>query len=64
MQLNQDLTKAQLYVVCQFTECEQSISWQLFDPQGKLIIEQKDSHFMLKLKMHNYGMRRNLAYTR
>ena len=50
MQLNQDLTKAQLYVVCQFTECEQSISWQLFDPQGKLIIEQKGLAFHAEIE--------------
>ena len=40
-QFNLELTKAQLHVACQFAECEQPISWQLFDPQGKLIIEQK-----------------------
>ena len=44
-QLNQELTKAQLHVACQFTEREQTISWQLFDPQGKLIIEQKGHAF-------------------
>ena len=29
MQLNKDLTKAQLHVACQFVECEQSISWSI-----------------------------------
>ena len=33
-QLDQELTKAQLHVLCQFVESEQPISWQLFDPQG------------------------------
>ena len=40
-QLDQELTRVQLHVACQFVGSEQSISWQLFDPQGKLIIEQK-----------------------
>ena len=49
-QLNQDLSKAQLYVTCQFAEREQSISWQLFDPQGKLIIEQKGHAFHAEIE--------------
>lgn len=49
-QLNQELTKAQLYVVCQFAEREQSISWQLFDPQGELIIEQKGHAFHAEIE--------------
>ena len=50
MQLNKDLTKAQLHVACQFVECEQSISWQLFDPQGELIIEQKGHAFHAEIE--------------
>ncbi|MBS6670096.1 MAG: DUF4981 domain-containing protein [Haemophilus parainfluenzae] len=50
MQLNQELTKVQLYVVCQFAEREQPISWQLFDPQGKLIIEQKGHAFHAEIE--------------
>ena len=49
-QLNQDLLKAQLYVACQFAEREQPISWQLFDPQGKLITEQKGHAFHAEIK--------------
>ncbi|MBF1220534.1 MAG: beta-galactosidase, partial [Haemophilus parainfluenzae] len=49
-QLNQDLTKAQLHVACQFTEREQPISWQLFDPQGKLITEQKGHVFHAEIE--------------
>ena len=49
-QFNQELTKAQLHVTCQFVECEQSISWQLFDPQGKLIIEQKGHAFHAEIE--------------
>ena len=44
-QLNQEFTKARLHVACQFAECEQPISWQLFDPEGKLITEQKGHAF-------------------
>ena len=44
-QFNQSFTKAQLHVACQFAEREQPISWQLFDPQGKLITEQKGRAF-------------------
>ena len=33
-QLDQELTRVQLHVACQFVGSEQSISWQLFDPQG------------------------------
>ena len=44
-QLNQEFTKAQLHVTSQFVEYEQPISWQLFDPQGKLITEQKGHAF-------------------
>ena len=50
MQFNQELTKAQLHVACQFVECEQSISWQLFDPQGELIIEQKGHAFHAEIE--------------
>ena len=49
-ELNQDLTKAQLHVACQFAEREQPISWQLFDPQGKLIIEQKGHAFHAEIE--------------
>ena len=49
-QFNQELTKAQLYVACQFAEREQPISWQLFDPQGKLIIEQKGHAFHAEIE--------------
>ncbi|MDU5840598.1 MAG: glycoside hydrolase family 2 TIM barrel-domain containing protein, partial [Haemophilus parainfluenzae] len=49
-QLNQELTKAQLHVACQFTEREQTISWQLLDPQGKLIIEQKGHAFHAEIE--------------
>ena len=48
--LNQELTKAQLHVACQFTEREQPISWQLLDPQGKLIIEQKGHAFHAEIE--------------
>ena len=48
--LNQELTKAQLHVACQFTEREQTISWQLLDPQGKLIIEQKGHAFHAEIE--------------
>ena len=49
-QFNLELTKAQLHVACQFAECEQPISWQLFDPQGKLIIEQKGHAFHAEIE--------------
>lgn len=49
-QLNQELTTAQLHVTCQFTEREQTISWQLFDPQGKLITEQKGHAFHAEIE--------------
>ena len=49
-QFNQELTKAQLYVACQFAEREQPISWQLFDPQGKLITEQKGHVFHTEIE--------------
>ena len=49
-QFNQDLTKAQLHVACQFAECEQPISWQLFDPQGKLITEQNGHAFHTEIE--------------
>ena len=49
-QFNQELTKAQLHVACQFTEREQTISWQLFDPQGKLITEQKGHVFHAEIE--------------
>ena len=49
-QLDQELTKAQLHVACQFVGSEQSISWQLFDPQGKLIIEQKGHAFHAEIE--------------
>ena len=49
-QFNQELTKVQLYVACQFAECEQPISWQLFDPQGELIIEQKGHAFHAEIE--------------
>ena len=49
-QFNQELTKAQLYVACQFVGSEQSISWQLFDPQGELIIEQKGHAFHAEIE--------------
>nr|WP_314022655.1 glycoside hydrolase family 2 TIM barrel-domain containing protein [uncultured Haemophilus sp.] len=49
-QFNQELTKAQLYVACQFAEREQPISWQLFDPQGKLITEQKGRAFHAEIE--------------
>lgn len=50
MQLNQAFTKAQLYVACQFAEREQPISWQLFDPQGKLITEQNGHAFHTEIE--------------
>ncbi|MBF1200262.1 MAG: DUF4981 domain-containing protein, partial [Haemophilus parainfluenzae] len=50
MQLNQEFTKAQLHVACQFAEREQPISWQLFDPQGKLITEQKGHAFHAEIE--------------
>ena len=50
MQLNQEFTKAQLHVACQFAEREQPISWQLFDPQGKLITEQKGHVFHAEIE--------------
>ena len=49
-QFNQELTKAQLYVACQFAEREQPISWQLLDPQGKLITEQKGHVFHAEIE--------------
>lgn len=49
-QFNQSFTKAQLHVACQFAEREQPISWQLFDPQGKLIIEQKGHAFHAEIE--------------
>ena len=49
-QLNQELTKAELYVACQFVGSEQPISWQLCDPQGKLIIEQKGHAFHAEIE--------------
>lgn len=49
-QLNQDLTKAQLHVACQFAEREQPISWKLFDPQSKLITEQKGHVFHAEIE--------------
>lgn len=49
-QFNQELTKAQLHVSCHFAEREQPISWQLFDPQGKLIIEQKGHAFHAEIE--------------
>ena len=50
MQLNQEFTKAQLHVACQFAEREQPISWQLLDPQGKLIIEQNGHAFHTEIE--------------
>ena len=49
-QFNQELTKAQLHVACQFVGSEQPISWQLFDPQGELIIEQKGHAFHAEIE--------------
>lgn len=49
-QFNQEITKAQLHVACQFAERGQPISWQLFDPQGKLIIEQKGHAFHAEIE--------------
>ena len=49
-QLDQELTRVQLHVACQFVGSEQSISWQLFDPQGKLIIEQKGHAFHAEIE--------------
>ena len=49
-QFNQELTKAQLHVACQFAEREQPISWQLFDPQGKLITEQNGYAFHTEIE--------------
>ena len=39
-----------MYVACQFAEREQPISWQLFDPQGKLITEQKGRAFHAEIE--------------
>ena len=50
MQLNQEFTKAQLHIACQFAEREQPISWQLCDPQGKLITEQKGHVFHAEIE--------------
>ncbi|WP_049384497.1 glycoside hydrolase family 2 TIM barrel-domain containing protein [Haemophilus parainfluenzae] len=49
-QLNQELTKSELYVACQFVGSEQPIFWQLCDPQGKLIIEQKGHAFHAEIE--------------
>ncbi|MEG9500081.1 glycoside hydrolase family 2 TIM barrel-domain containing protein [Mannheimia indoligenes] len=48
-QLSEDLTQAHLSVETQFTNHPEEVHFQLFDPQGNLVLDQTSGHFSAKI---------------
>lgn len=48
-QLSEDLTQAHLSVETQFTHQPEEVHFQLFDPQGNLVLDQTSGHFSAKI---------------